>query len=227
MLGMKLEEESDNARAARIRERLKNEKESTLIILDDLWAALDFNLLGIPLESDGERSSSYKGCKVLLISESKQVLLSQMEGKENSIYSLGVLKEKEAETLFKKKAGISDSENFEFEKLATQIASKCNGLPTTIITTARALKIRAAQYGRTFINGLKNKTLIAASEFSTKLSYELLESKELKDTFLLCARLGQDALIMDLVKYCIGLGFLEGIYTIREARSRVYAWLEA
>ncbi|KAJ1392589.1 P-loop containing nucleoside triphosphate hydrolase [Sesbania bispinosa] len=300
-LGIKLEEESDNARAARIRERLKNEKESTLIILDDLWAALDFNLLGIPLQSDahdnGERSStettpgveehssakttkkipsenvkgkaitmkknpsendegkgetrgeqimttiekhpsainttesekvpssssSNKGCKVLLISESKQVLLSLMEGKENSIYSLGVLKEREAETLFKKKAGVSVSENFEFEKLATQIASKCNGLPTTIITTARALKNQSRSVWEDVHQRLENKTLIAASEFSTKLSYELLENEELKDTFLLCARLGQDALIMDLVKYCIGLGFLEGIYTVREARSRVYA----
>ncbi|KAJ1392591.1 P-loop containing nucleoside triphosphate hydrolase [Sesbania bispinosa] len=168
-------------------------------------------------------TSSYKGCKVLLISESKQVLLSQMEGKENCIYSLGVLMEKEAEALFKKKAGIGDGTNFEFEKLATQIASKCNGLPMTIITTARALKNQSRSVWEDVHQRLESKTLIAASEFSTKLSYELLENEELKDTFLLCARLGQDALIMDLVKYCIGLGFLEGIYTVREARSRVYA----
>ncbi|MCI75301.1 rpp4 candidate 3, partial [Trifolium medium] len=63
MLGMTLDEESDTARAARIRRRLKNEKESTLIILDDLWAAVDFNMLGIPLDSsddDGEHSMIIK-----------------------------------------------------------------------------------------------------------------------------------------------------------------------
>ncbi|MCI40585.1 disease resistance protein, partial [Trifolium medium] len=49
-LGMKLDEESDIARAARIRRRLKNE--STLIILDDLWEAVDLNMLGIPLDID-------------------------------------------------------------------------------------------------------------------------------------------------------------------------------
>jgi GTPase SAR1 family protein len=52
MLGMKLDEESEIARAARIRRRLMNEKGSTLIILDDIWAKLDLNMLGIPLESD-------------------------------------------------------------------------------------------------------------------------------------------------------------------------------
>ncbi|KAI4353800.1 hypothetical protein L6164_002726 [Bauhinia variegata] len=59
-------------------------------------------------------------------------------------------------------------------------------------------------------------------EFSTKLSYDHLESEELKATFLLCAQMGNDFLIMDLLKYCIGLGILEGVYTIREARDRLH-----
>ncbi|KAK2353849.1 hypothetical protein QL285_091433 [Trifolium repens] len=327
MLGMKLDEESDIARAARIRRRLKNEKESTLIILDDLWSALDLNMLGIPLENDddgeysriktmketsfehvkdgkilrecpsrtetmketplehikegkkpGERFSRtktmketpslylkdgktpmelntirpekhnsaismiksrkfsstsnnvkteealshHKGCKVLLISESKQVLLSQMEGKENTIYFLDVLKDNEAEALFKKMAGVSDR-NSVFDKFAVQIASKCNGLPMSIVTTARALKNQSRSRWEDAFRKLEWQKFTGAPELSTRLSYDHLEDEELKCTFLTCACMGPDALIMDLVKYCIGLGFLQGIYTVKEARSRVYA----
>ncbi|KAL9315071.1 hypothetical protein ACSQ67_016072 [Phaseolus vulgaris] len=52
MLGMRLEGESEIARVDRIRKRLKNEKENTLIILDDLWDGLDLNKLGIPCNDD-------------------------------------------------------------------------------------------------------------------------------------------------------------------------------
>lgn len=177
-LGIILDEESDVARAARIHKRLKNEKEKTLIILDDLWEKVDFNMLGIPYEihnhtglkkvkegksvhvdslmnqkegspkephgaSDELKTektrSQYKGCKVLLISESKTVLLTQMGRKENCVFCLEALKEKETEMLFKKMAGMGDY-NSKFQKLGAQIANKCNGLPMTIVTTARALK---------------------------------------------------------------------------------------
>ncbi|MED6113708.1 hypothetical protein PIB30_073311 [Stylosanthes scabra] len=37
--------------------------------------------------------------------------------------------------------------------------------------------------------------------------------------------MGQDALIADLVKRCIGLGFLQDIYTVKEARDRVQSLL--
>ncbi|XP_061340164.1 probable disease resistance protein At4g27220 [Gastrolobium bilobum] len=272
MLGIKLDEESDIARAARIRKSLENDKKSTLIILDDLWAKVDFNMLGIPSENDDgdgvenvkmaiqsdnaeenvekgqspnissddnqkihdasngmkqkDALSHYKGCKVLLISESKQVLLlSHMEGKGKSIFPMQVLRDKEAKKLFKKKAEIGDT-NFKFEKLAAQIVEKCEGLPMSIVTTARALKNQSLAVWEDVNQQLEREKFTGAPEFSTKLSYELLENDELKYTFLLCARMGHDALIMDLVKYCIGLGFLQGIHTAREARNRVYALVE-
>ena len=49
---------------------------------------------------------------------------------------------------------------------------------------------------------------------------------KLKHIFLLCARMGNDALIMDLVKFCIGLGLLQGVHTIREARNKVNMLIE-
>jgi len=312
MLGVVLEEESDIARAARIHQILNNENKSTLIILDDLWEEVNFNLLGIPSElekddgvtnfkgksldvdssknvtdgkypgvdgsansktgtlisADGSKNVTkgkslgapdsvksvkkrdilggglknanegkwpvdasdrvktektvpqYKGCKILMISEIKQVLLSQMEGKEEYIFPVEVLKEKEGEKLFKKKAGI-DGKNSEFDKLAAQIAKKCKGLPMTIVTTARALKHKSLSVWEETNRKLESQNLTGAPEFSTKLSYELLD-EELKHTFLLCARMGHDALIMDLVKYCIGFGFLRGINTARQTRDKVY-----
>ncbi|KAL2324419.1 hypothetical protein Fmac_023477 [Flemingia macrophylla] len=59
-------------------------------------------------------------------------------------------------------------------------------------------------------------------EFSAKLSYNLLESEEIQQTFLIYACMGQDALISDLVRYCISLGLLQGIDVVREARDRVH-----
>ncbi|KAK7274598.1 hypothetical protein RIF29_15694 [Crotalaria pallida] len=268
-LGMKLDEESITARAARIRQRLKNEKENTLIVLDDLWANLDLNMLGIPFanDDDGQKNlkegkiseagnvmeiaglsiafnimkteketssssnkielketvSRYKGCKLLMISESKKLLSSQMDGK-GTIFSVDVLKEKEAQDLFKIKAGISGS-NSEFQRLAAQIANKCEGLPMSIVTTAKALKNQSLYAWENVVVQLERQTSTRSPDDSTKLSFKLLETEDLKNTFLLCARMDHDALIMDLVRYCIGLGFLEGIYTVWEARLRVLSLL--
>ncbi|KAK7389892.1 hypothetical protein VNO78_25188 [Psophocarpus tetragonolobus] len=58
-------------------------------------------------------------------------------------------------------------------------------------------------------------------EISVRMSYDHLENEELKSIFLLCAQMGHQPLIMDLVKYCYGLGILEGVYSLREARDRI------
>nr|KYP76985.1 putative disease resistance protein At4g27220 [Cajanus cajan] len=253
--GMKLEEESESGRAAHIRERLKNWKEKTLIILDDMRVKLDFNMVGIPLENndnnqmnhkkknpsthpnyliktEGFDTSSlmnveeplarYKGCKILMISDSEQLLLSQMNGKDIQTFRVGALTEEEAEMMFMTMAELGD-EQFTFKKLAAKIAKKCKGLPMTIVTTANALKTKSLSVWEDMYRQLERQNLTATMpEFSTKLSYELIENEELKHTFLVCASMGHDALITDLVRYCIGLGFLQGIHTVREARDRVH-----
>ncbi|CAJ1949992.1 unnamed protein product [Sphenostylis stenocarpa] len=253
-LGMKLEEESENGRAACLRGRLKNPKEKTLIILDNMGVKLDFNVLGIPSENNGGSQMNYKmknpsahhsyamkaeefdgsslmkteeplarhkGCKILMISDSKQILLSQMEGKGIHTFCVKALREKEAETMFKNMAEIGDG-NSMLETLATQIAKKCKGLPLTIVTTANALKNKSLLVWEDAYRKLERQNLTAMPEFSTKLSYELLQDEELKHTFLICARMNHDASITDLVRYCVGVGLLQGIYTVREARDRVH-----
>ncbi|MBJ4073154.1 50S ribosome-binding GTPase, partial [Salmonella enterica subsp. enterica serovar Corvallis] len=52
MLGMTLEEETEMGRAGQLRERLKKDKENTLVVLDDLWDGLDLDKLGVPVHDD-------------------------------------------------------------------------------------------------------------------------------------------------------------------------------
>ncbi|XP_029146417.1 uncharacterized protein [Arachis hypogaea] len=283
MLGMTLQEESENGRAGRIREKLKKEK-NTLIILDDMYAKIDLDMLGIPSQSGDDKKNlilkqgikssnpsttltksetkkvasagqnlpeeksdanimrpdkktedistsgssnvekavqqNQKGCKILLISETKRVL-SQMDVKTNLVISMDNIKPDDAKKLFKKKVGITDEKNSDLERLAIDIAKKCHGLPMSIVTTAKALKNQNRSVWEETLKTLERQKLTGTPEYSTKLSYQLLENEELKLIFLLCACMGQDALVSDLVRLCIGLGFLEGVYTAREARDQV------
>nr|AER13169.1 Rpp4C3 [Phaseolus vulgaris] len=273
MLGMRMEEESETLRADLIRKRLQNEKENTLIILDDLWDGLDLNKLGIPSSYDVDDNQwdvkdisdfgynkrekedmsidsskmkkdklyansnkvkkekapmDHKRCKILLTSRSKEVICNQMDVQDQSTFLVGVIDEKEAETLLKKVAGIH-STNSMFDKKVTEIAKMCAGLPIALVSIGRALKNKSAFVWEDVYRQIKRQSFTEereSIEFSVKLSYDHLKNDELKCLFLQCARMGNDALIMDLVKFCIGSGLLQGVFTIREARHRVNALIE-
>ncbi|WVZ16348.1 hypothetical protein V8G54_009330 [Vigna mungo] len=253
MLGMKLEEESEIARVDRIRKRLKNEKENTLIILDDLWGGLDFNKLGIPCNDDASQqdvndisdfgynkieikelskvdldkikkeklSNDYRRGKILLTSRNKQVLCNEMDVQQRSIFSVGVLDEKESETLLKKVAGVKNSE---FDRNATEIAKWSAGFPIALVSIGRTLKNKSLSTWEDVCQQIKRQNFTSEwgfTDFSIKLSYDHLKNEELKCIFLHCARMGNDALIMDLVKFCVGLDLLPEVYTITDARKRV------
>ncbi|KAG4400462.1 hypothetical protein GLYMA_07G062900v4 [Glycine max] len=226
-LGLKLEGEGENVRADHLRRRLKKEKENTLIILDDLWDRLDLNRLGIPLDGDVEDKQGpkgptkekslgdYKGCKILLTSRKQNVLTDKMEVKLT--FCVEELDEKDALKLFRKEAGIHG----EMSKSKQEIVKKyCSGLPMAIITVGRALRDKSDSEWEK----LKNQDLVGDQnpmEISVKMSYDHLENEELKSIFFLCAQMGHQPLIMDLVKYCFGLGILEGVYSLGEARGKI------
>ncbi|KAK3198949.1 hypothetical protein Dsin_022364 [Dipteronia sinensis] len=67
LLGLKLEEETEEARAQRLCKRLKNEKK-ILIILDDVWETLDLTIIGIPFGDD------HRGCTILLTTRQQQLI---------------------------------------------------------------------------------------------------------------------------------------------------------
>ncbi|KAL2964909.1 hypothetical protein AAZX31_16G029800 [Glycine max] len=244
VLGLTLEGEGENVRADSLRRRLKQEKENTLIILDDLWDRLDLNKLGIPLDDDmnglkmkGARKpdemsgtnkekslDDYKGCKILLTSRDTTVLSEKMAVK--SIFGVKELEEAEAMRLLKKVTGIPDQMSHSKQEI---VMKYCAGIPMAILTVGRALRNKSESVWEATLDKLKRQELVGAQysmEISVKMSYDHLENEELKSIFLLCAQMGHQPLIMDLVKYCFGLGILEGVYSLREARDKINIWIQ-
>ncbi|KAI9186093.1 hypothetical protein LWI28_013699 [Acer negundo] len=223
-LGLAFFEESESGRARRLCARLKKDNK-ILIILDDIWSILDLEIIGVPCGDDN------KGCKVLLISRSLDVLSNGMDSQTN--YLVGILQEKEAWSLFKKMAG-NCVEDRDVQPVAIQVVEECAGLPIAVVTVARALKNKNLYEWKNALRGLRrpssrNFTGSQAVAYSTiELSYNHLETEELKSIFLLCSLLGYtyNGSIRDLLKYGMGLGLFKGINSMEEAQDRVYALID-
>ncbi|KAL5166960.1 putative disease resistance protein [Glycine soja] len=173
-------------------------------------------------------SGDHKGCKILLTSRSKEVICNKMDVQERSTFSVGVLDENEAKTLLKKLAGIC-AQSSEFDEKVIEIAKMCDGLPMALVSIGRALKNKSSFVWQDVCQQIKRQSFTEgheSMEFTVKLSYDHLKNEQLKHIFLLCARMGNDALIMNLVMLCIGLGLLQGVHTIREARNKVNILIE-
>ncbi|XWS65126.1 hypothetical protein CRYUN_Cryun05aG0064100 [Craigia yunnanensis] len=217
LLRLKFEEQSKVGRALRLRERLNKEKK-ILVVLDDIWARLDLEEVGIPFGNENE------GCKRLQTSRDLNVLSSGMDTQKN--FAVGLLNEEEAWDLFKKMAG-DCVESCDLQPTAIEVAKKCAGLPIAIATVARALRNKSLFEWKNALRKLTrpssgNFTGITAAVYSAiELSYNYLESEEVKLTFLLCSLIGHNGFIQDLLKYIIGLGYFQGVYTIKEARDEV------
>ncbi|KAL6311704.1 hypothetical protein AAG906_021715 [Vitis piasezkii] len=136
MLGMKFEEESEQGRAARLHRRI-NEEKTILIILDDIWAELELEKIGIP------SPDNHKGCKLVLTSRNKHVLSNEMSTQKD--FGVEHLQGDEAWILFKNMVGDS-IENPDLLPIASDVAKECTGLPIAIVTVAKALKTRM-RYG--------------------------------------------------------------------------------
>ncbi|XP_028782836.1 probable disease resistance protein At4g27220 [Neltuma alba] len=167
-------------------------------------------------------ASDSKKFKILLTSRHKEVLSSEMEVKD-SIFKVNVMEEEESEMLFNKVAGITD-EDSELKSISTKIVLKCANLPLAIEAAGKALKNNKNKVAwENALQQLEKQEMIEVLEpveFSTMLSYDRLQSEELKSIFLLCARLGKDPSIMYLVKYCIGLRIFQEVNTMKEVRGR-------
>nr|KYP31688.1 Disease resistance protein At4g27190 family [Cajanus cajan] len=222
VLGLRLEGNGENVRADCIRRRLKKEKDNTLIILDDLWDKLDLNKSKVMKKE--KPLGDYKGCKILLTSRDEKILSDKMDVK--SIFCIKELDDKDALMLFQKAAGIPN----EMSNFKQEIVKKyCEGIPMAIITVGKALKDKSDSVWEARLEKLKKQELVGVQkpmEISLKMSYDHLESEELKSIFLLCAQMGHQPLTMDLVKYSFGFGILEGVYSLMEARDRIHTSIE-
>ncbi|TYI58607.1 hypothetical protein E1A91_D11G372100v1 [Gossypium mustelinum] len=217
MVGLKFQEQSMSGRASRLCQRLKKEKK-ILVVLDDIWAKLDLMEVGIPL---GEEDQV---CTILLTSRDRNVLLKDMDAKKS--FSLGILTHEEAWDFFKKIAG-NDIESHDLPPIAIEVAKRCGGLPVAIRTLATSLKNEPPFAWEDALQQLNRppssnfKGVPAAVCSSIEWSYDRLPSEEHKQTFLLCALMGHNALFGDLLMYATGLGLFHGINTVGKTRTRL------
>ena len=218
-LGMKLEEESAEGRAARLHQRMKAEK-TILVILDDLWAEVELEKIGVPSPTD-----HHKGCKLLLTSRNRDVLSNQMGTQKE--FLLQHLQEDEAWVLFKNRAGDDTIENPELQQIAIEVAKQLAGLPLALVTVATTLKNKSLPMWRDALQRLKRPTpaniggMDAKVYSSLKLSYDYLEGDEVKPFFLLCAIISTDYInIADFLYYGMGLRLFKGTNTLEEAKDR-------
>ncbi|KAL5741053.1 hypothetical protein ACOSQ2_030233 [Xanthoceras sorbifolium] len=231
-LGLKFQEESLPGRAARLRERMKKEKE-ILVILDNVWAKLDLESIGIPLGGDEKGSITQKvdnkrQCKILLTSRNLDILRDDMNTQKN--FLVENLSDVEAENLFWKTVGYSE-EKSELKSTAVEIVGKCAGLPLAINTIANALKNKSISFWKNALDQLKRanpkdiKGMDAEVYSTIELSYKFLEAEEAKSLFLLCslcdAGYGYGILVNDLLTYGVGMGLFQGVYTLEEARNKL------
>jgi len=161
----------------------------------------------------------YKGCKILLTSRDKKVRRDEMDIKLT--FCVKELDENDALMLFQKLAGRHNKMS-DYEQ---EIVKKyCAGLPMAIVTVARALRNKSESVWEATLESLKKQKLVGVQtpmNISVKMSYDHLENEEIKSIFILCAQMGHQPLIEDLVKYCFGLGILEGVSSLWEARNRI------
>jgi len=215
-LDLKFNKETKEGRARELRERITKEK-SILVVLDDIWGRLDLTELGIPFGND------HKGCKVVVTSRDLNLLSSEFGTQRE--FRLEVLHEEDSWQLFEKMAG-DVVQNFNIKPIAVEVARCCSGLPLLIVTVAKALRKKDVFYWKSTLNELErfnqeglHKKIYSALE----LSYNCLESDELKSLFLFIGSFGLDYLhTAELFSCYWGLGLYRHCHTLTNARTRYY-----
>ncbi|TXG69535.1 hypothetical protein EZV62_004470 [Acer yangbiense] len=222
-LGLELQAEStESVIANKLYEQLQKGRKNILLILDNIWKG-GFEYLkkvGIPF------GDNHGACKLLLTARSIDVLKKDLNSPTN--FAVDHLNEKDAWDLFKKVAG-GCIEQHGLQLLASDVAKRCGGLPIAIVTIAKALKDKQEHAWKTALLELQRPSLenlgsMTAEAYSCiRLSYNHLNSNELKSIFLLCCTMGFtfDHSVERLLRYGMGLNLLNTVCSMGEARNRV------
>ncbi|PHT37342.1 hypothetical protein CQW23_25042 [Capsicum baccatum] len=213
-------------RGDQLRARLMQKGSRVLVILDDVWEALDdLEKLGIPTGSN----HNYQ-CKVTLTTRLRDVC-DAMEAQK--IVDIGILSDEEAWVLFRQKAGCS-ADDPSLPEVAKEVAKKCKGLPLAIVTVARALNGKTKPSWEDALVELQKSVPKNIPKVLTKVyqplktSYNHLESDEARYVFLLCSLFEEDSNIWteELLRYGVGLGIFSELENLERARNRVSNLLE-
>ncbi|KAL2581796.1 hypothetical protein AAZV13_15G204500 [Glycine max] len=215
-LDLKLEKESERGRATELRQRIKKE-EKVLIILDDIWSELNLTEVGIPFGDE------HNGCKLVITSREREVL-TKMNTKK--YFNLTALLEEDSWNLFQKIAGNVVNE-VSIKPIAEEVAKCCAGLPLLIAAVAKGLiqkEVHAWRVALTKLKKFKHKELENIVYPALKLSYDNLDTEELKSLFLFIGSFGlNEMLTEDLFICCWGWGFYGGVDKLMDARDTHYA----
>ncbi|CAI8601837.1 unnamed protein product [Vicia faba] len=220
-LGLRFPDETIQGRADRLRQRIKNEK-SILIVLDDIWTVIDLKNVGIPFGDE------HNGCKLFMTSRSQNVLV-QMDVPKDFTFRLELMSEKETWSLFRFMAG-DVVNNRDLKDVAIQVAQKCAGLPLRVVMVARALKnkrdVHSWNDALRKLQSNDHAGMDTLTYSALELSYDALESGEVRDLFLLFALLPGGHIEYSL-EVAMGLDILKHVNTMDDARNRHYAIIKS
>ncbi|PWA79184.1 NB-ARC domains-containing protein [Artemisia annua] len=196
-----------------------NKGEKILIILDDMWPEVKLETLRIPYGAD------HMNCKILLTSRSKDVCMMHAQ----CSIRIDSLVEKEAWILFKRVVGERVDADPKLKEVAKNVCKECGGLPLIIQVVGNTLKVKSIDFWEASLDRLKNHSPLGIAPdirkayVHLKLSYDVLQSEEAKLCFLLSSLFPEDALIPveRLTHYAVGLGKLDAISNIKDARNIV------
>ncbi|TKY56619.1 Disease resistance protein [Spatholobus suberectus] len=218
-LGFKLEEESDEGRAQRLSQRIR--ECTTLLILDDVWEKLNFEALGIPFHENN------KGCGVLLTTRSREVCTSMQC---QSIIELNLLTSEEAWSLFTSNAEINDDSPDALKVVARKIVNECKGLPIAIVTVGSTLREKTFEEWKLALSRLEDSIPLdipnglGSPHVCLKLSYDNLKNQLAKSLLLLCSIFPEDSEIHleDLFRFGKGLGLTRTFGTMEKGRREMH-----
>ena len=81
-----------------------------------------------------------------------------------------------------------------------EVSTACEGLPLVLVTVATALKNKRFPEWEDALQQLKSPNSEGVMYSAIELSYNYLESQELRPFFLLCAQIGSGIYYQDFVK---------------------------
>ncbi|CAI9756970.1 unnamed protein product [Fraxinus pennsylvanica] len=217
-------EESEERIGIRLHKRLKKER-GFLLILDDVWDAIDLDLLGVP------RPEVHVGSKIILTSRSLDVCREMLT---DINIEVNALNGEEAWELFYQHAGqIVEAENI--RPLAEAVAKECGGLPLAITVVGASMRgksmvplwkdaLSTLQRSVPLIKGIEDKV------FNTlKWSYDSLQDEHIKSCFLFCCLYPEDWTIevCELVRYWFSEGLLDECLNYEELENRGIAIVQS
>ncbi|KAF7842975.1 putative disease resistance protein [Senna tora] len=219
-LCLPLEEGKESERDAEsLRRRIVYGRGRLLIILDDVWQALNLKDIGIPL------GFHQKGqCSVLLTT--RDLGVCKKMGCQNTIY-IELLSKEDALNLFLLHAGKSvDSSSTDMKNIALNIVKECRGLPVAIVAIAKALKSAPLKDWKAALIRLQNIDEDFPKVYQAlRLSYDNLKNEQVKELFLLCSLFPEDFEIPIelLYRIAIGSGLCGEVRKYYIARSEMFS----